>query len=176
MEKIKNEILKAGRVTTEIREKYFPGKGFKEIRDTIEIMGLDRHMILELFSTEIAVKTPFGVLMQIRPNDNNQLGLWGGILEDGEEPIDGAVRELYEETGIRVEKSQLKFVEMQEKLHVYADNADQVWFKTYRYILQLDYVPEITTDEESVGAFMVVHTIISHQQDFIKRVLGEKDN
>lgn len=66
-------------------------------------------MSIELRSTEIALVTPFGVMMQIRPSDHNQLGMWGGVLNDGEEPI--------------------------------------------------------------VGAFMVVHMILDHQQDFIKRIL-----
>lgn len=97
----------------------------------------------------------------------------GGALHDGEEAADGAVRELYEETGIKVDKSQLKFMEENDHFHEYG-NGDKVFFHCFRYILNLDYVPQITTDEESVGAFMVVHTILDHQQDFIKRVLGEK--
>ncbi|MBR3614752.1 MAG: NUDIX domain-containing protein [Clostridia bacterium] len=132
-------------------------------------------MILELRSTEIAVLTPFGVIMQIRAYDHDQLGLWGGVLEEDEEPAAGAVRELKEETGLEITEEQLQFVEINEHFHEYA-NGDKAYFHSYRYILELDYVPKIVTDEESVGAIMVVHTILSHQQEFVKRVLGEIDN
>lgn len=160
-------------MTLDIKNKYFSGLDFENIRNQLEEMGFDRHMPLELKATEIAITTPFGVMMQIRPTDRNQLGMWGGALNDGEEPSEGAIRELYEETVIKVDKSQLKFIEENDHFHEY-DNGDKVFYHSYRYILELDYIPKITTDEESVGAFMVVHTIIDHQQDFIKRVLGEK--
>lgn len=162
-----------GRVTRKIKETYFQGTSFKEIRDTIEQLGLDRHMPIELFSTEIAIVTPLGILMQIRPSDNDQLGLWGGVLHDGEEPVSGALRELYEETGLVFGRSQLEYIETNTHEHEYA-NGDKAVFTSYRYAVRLDKVPKITTDEESVGVFMVVHTIISHQHEFIKRLLGEK--
>lgn len=173
MEKnVYNEILDAGRITTKIKKDYFPKLNFKEIRDKLEEIGLDRHMPIELMSTEIALLTPFGVLMQIRPTDHDQLGMWGGVLEHGERPPAGAIRELREETGIVIEESQLNFVELDEHFHEYA-NGDKAYFKSFRYVVKFDYVPKIITDEESVGAVMVAHTILAHQQNFIKRVLEE---
>lgn len=173
MQQVKAEISAAGYVTAEIKEKYFYGVGFGEIRNRLEEMGFDRHLPIELRSTEIALLTPFGVMMQIRPTDHDQLGMWGGVLNDGEAPIDGAIRELAEETGIQVDESQLEFVEVNQHDHKYA-NGDQAKFKTWRYVVRFDHIPEITTDEESVGTFMVVHTILGHQQEFIKKLLGEK--
>lgn len=173
MEKMKKEIFAAGRITSEIKNNYFSGVGFGTIRNRLEEMGLDRHMPIELESTEIAVVTPFGIMMQIRPTDYNQLGMWGGVLNDGEQPEEGAIRELREETGIKVDKDQLEFVEVNEHFHEYA-NGDKAFFKCYRFVLRLDHVPQIATDEESVGAYMVVHTILEHQREFIKSLLGEK--
>lgn len=171
---VKEEILNKGRVTAEIKKKYFADSGFGALRNWLEENGLDRHFPLELESTEIAIKTPFGILMQIRPSDKDQLGVWGGVLEKDETPAQGAVRELREETGLIVNEEQLEFIEVNEHFHEYA-NHDKAYFKSYRYVLNLDYVPEITTDEESVGVFMVTHTILSHQQKFIKKVLGEEE-
>lgn len=172
-QELKEMILEAGKVSKEIKEKFFSGKKFSEIRDILESMGLDRHTAIELYSTEIALVTPFGVLMQIRPTDKNQLGMWGGVLEDGENIFQGAQRELFEETGLEIHIDEFKFVEVNKHFHQY-DNGDKVYFETYRFKVEIDHVPTITTDEESVGAFMVVHTILDHQQDFIKRILGEK--
>lgn len=170
---LREKIEAAGYVTAAIKEKFFYGVGFEEIRNRLEEMGFNRHLPIELCSTEIAIITPFGVMMQIRPTDHNQLGMWGGVLNDGEEPIKGAIRELEEETGIQVDECQLEFVEVNEHDHTYA-NGDQARFKSWRYVVKFNFVPEITTDEESVGAYMVVHTILNHQQGFIKRLLGEK--
>lgn len=172
---IRSHLLRESRVTLEAKERFFPGMSFIEIRNWLEENGLDRHMPLELRSTEIAIKTPFGVVMQIRPIDNDQLGMWGGVIEDGETPLAGAVRELKEETGLVVTEDSLKFVEINDHYHKYAATGDQVYFKTWRFVLELNYVPKITTDEESVGVFMVPHTILSHQQKFIKKILGEED-
>ncbi|MCI8273352.1 MAG: NUDIX domain-containing protein [Clostridia bacterium] len=172
---MKNAIAKVGRVTSEIKTKHFAGLDFAEIRNQLEEMGLDRHMPLELRSTEIAIVTPFGVMMQIRPSDHNQLGMFGGVLNDGEEPAEGAARELCEETGIKVSGDELEFVEENSHFHEYA-NGDKVFFHCFQYVLKLSYKPEITTDEETAGTFMVTHTILDHQQDFIKRMLGEKNH
>lgn len=168
----KSRIVSAGMVTAEIQNDVFQGYGFLKIRNCLEENGLDRHMPIELTSTEIALLTPQGVLMQSRPSDRGQLGMWGGVVEHGETPIEGAIRELREELGLEVAEEQLEFVEIDIHDHEYA-NGDKAHFKCYRYILKLDYVPKVTFDSETSSAIMVVHTIISHQQNFIKRVLGE---
>lgn len=170
-----NEILEAGRVTAKIKREHFAGMDFKTIRNALEELGLDRHMPIELMSTEIAILTPFGVLMQVRPTDHDQLGMWGGVLNDGEDPASGAVRELREETGIIIDESQLEFKELNEHSHEYA-NGDKAYFKSFRYVVRFDYVPKVVTDEESVGAVMVAHIILEHQQEFIGKVLRELNN
>lgn len=170
-----DEIAECKCVTYAIQNKYFLGWAFGEIRNWLEENDLDRHLPIELSSTEIAICTPFGVLMQIRPSDNDQLGMWGGVLKAGEQPVNGAVRELLEETGIKVQTKDLEFIEINEHDHQYA-NGDKAHFMTYRYRLKLNYVPQVITNEESVEVVMVTHTILSHQQEFIKRMLGELDS
>lgn len=173
--KLYDKIFEAGCITSEIKKEYFAGMEIKRIRNILEELGLDRHMPIELISTEIAIITPFGVLMQVRPTDHDQLGMWGGVLNDDEEPATGAVRELREETGIIVEESQLEFKESNEHFHEYA-NGDKAYFKSYRYVVRFDYVPKVITDEESVGAVMVAHIILKHQQEFIGKLLEEINN
>ena len=166
-------IREAGIVTSAIRQTYFKGQGFGYIRNWLEKNGLDRHLEIELRSTEIALVTPFGIMMQIRPTDHDQLGLWGGVLKDTETPEEGAIREIREETGLEIPAEALVFMEENDHSHQYA-NGDKAIFHSYRFKVELDYVPQIKTDEESTGVFMLVHTVLDHQQDFVKRILGEK--
>lgn len=164
------QILENVRKDGLVKQGYFPGLKFMEIRNLLEENGLDRNTTLELESVEIAVLTPFGVLMQIRSFDANQLGVWGGVIENDETPKEAAVRELKEETGIKISPSQLEEAGIDEHFHQY-DNGDKVNFKSYRFIVRFDYVPKVTTNEESVGAVMVAHTILDHQKDFIRECL-----
>lgn len=173
MDKAVEAIRNAGVVTYAVRHTYFQGQGFGAIRNWLQENGLDRHLAIELRSTEIALVTPFGIMMQIRPTDHDQLGLWGGVLKDTETPEDGAIRELREETGIEFPADALEFMEENDHSHQYA-NGDKAIFHCYRFKIVLDYVPKIKTDEESTGVFMLVHTVLDHQQDFVKRILGEK--
>lgn len=166
MEKIFNKIRKEEIV----KRDYFPDLSFGEIRNLLEANGIDRHTTLELESVEIALLTPFGVLMQIRPSDNDQLGMWGGVMEKDETPKEAAVRELFEETRIKISLDQLEDAGIDEHFHQYS-NGDKAKFKAYRFIVRFDYVPKVTTDEESVGAVMVAHTILAHQQAFIAECL-----
>lgn len=166
------EIKKLGKITLKMKEDYFKNMKLIEIRNWLEENGFDRHMPIEILSTEIAIMTPKGVLMQIRPNDHNQLGLWGGIIEEGEQPIECAIREIYEETQISISADKLLFVEENDHFHQYA-NGDKTLCHTYRFKVLLDYVPEIIIDEESKGTVLVEHTIAKHQQEFIKKILGE---
>ncbi len=158
LEKIRQEKI--------VRKDDFPDLNFVEVRNLLEENGIDRHTTLELESVEIALLTPFGVLMQIRPSDKDQLGVWGGVMESGETPKEAAVRELFEETRIAISPDQLEEAGIDEHVHEYA-NGDKAKFKAYRFIVRFDHVPKVTTDEESVGAVMVAHTILSHQQQFI---------
>lgn len=170
MKKNLEQILEKIRKEGIVRSGDFPDLKFGQIRDLLEANGIDRHTTLELESVEIALLTPFGVLMQIRPLDNDQLGLWGGVMEKGETPKEAAVRELFEETRIEISLNQLEEAGIDEHYHEYS-NGDKAQFKAYRFIVRFDNVPKVTTDEESVGAVMVAHTIIPHQQAFVAQCL-----
>lgn len=166
-------ILKDKKITKAVRLKFFYGWGFKQIRDWLEEHGLDRHTAIEFISTEIALVCPRGIIMQVRASDNNKLGLWGGVLNDDEEPEDGAVRELREETGVEIDKSQLVYTGIDEHTHTYA-NGDMAVFTAHRYIVQLDYVPKIhiegAADETSGICYLT--PILDHQREFVNQILG----
>lgn len=167
----KKAIIEAGVITTAIRKNYFPNQKFGFIRQWLEEHQLDRHMAIELKSTEIAIIVKgFGLLMQVRLSDHNQLGLWGGVIDDGEQPIEAAMRELHEELGLNVSPEQLIFMEENDHEHEYA-NGDKAIFHSYRYKLVLDYMPQIKLDSESVGVFMLVSTVLPHQNEFVYKLL-----
>lgn len=171
-----NRIEEEEMVSEEIRRKFFFGKTVFEIRDWLEENELDRHMPIETASTEIAVLTPEGVLMQIRAADANALGMWGGVVSDNETPEEGAIRELQEETGISLKPGELEYVEFNRHTHCYS-SGDKALFNCYRYVLQLNEVPEIETDDESNGFAFVkkvadLESVLDHQQEFVERMLS----
>lgn len=51
-----------------------------------------------------------GKMLMGKRRDNDKMTAPGGHLEKDESPLDGAVRELYEESGIKVKPSDLKFI------------------------------------------------------------------
>ena len=168
---IKKAIGDAGVITTAIRKNHFPNKGFGFIRQWLEEHELDRHMPIELESTEIAIVVKgFGLLMQVRLSDHNQLGLWGGVLNNGEKPVEGAIRELHEELGLEISPEQLEFIEENDHTHEYA-NHDKAIFHSYRYKLVLENMPQIKLDSEPVGVFMLVSTVLPHQSEFVYNLL-----
>ena len=166
-------IRDAGVVTTALKKKYFSGKGIGAIRTWLEENGLDRHMPIELQSVDIAIVTPIGLMMQIRHSDNDQLGLFGGTIPDGETPEKCAINKIKEQTGLDISTKDLQFVEENDHTHTYA-NGDQGIFHSYRFKVVFDYVPNVENGTTAPNVYFVVHTVMSHQQEFVKKILGEK--
>ena len=160
-------------VTSEMRKTMFAGMNFLQIRDYLESHGLDRHMPIELESTEIALLTPKGIILQVR-SQNEGIGLWGGSIEYGETPIEGAIREVFEETGLRLEAWDLKYVEKKKHFHCYP-NGDQAIFTAYRYVVKMSNVPEIKlTDGESVGYIIskeIPKELMEEERDFVEKLI-----
>lgn len=168
------KIKEIGRITYQMKEEFFRGMNVLQIRNKCEELGIDRHIPIELYSTEIAVVTPSGVLMQIR-HDDNKLGLWGGMLECNETPIVGAIREFREETGLEIDEEKFEFVDEYDHTHEYS-NGDKAILHTYRFKVCLNYIPSIQIDEESDGYCIVSYPILSSQQDFVEKMLLEAKN
>ncbi len=158
-EKLVKEITSLERVTTEIRDNYFDGKDFNYIRDWLENHNIDRHTCIELECAGVAILISKPgetekVLVQIRSSEDNRMGFFGGGIEIGESSVETAIRELKEETGIEVYESQLKFLEINEHDLEYK-NGDKVYYKSYIYLLELNYYPSIKIDSESNGFMML---------------------
>lgn len=153
------KIINEKRVTLEIKEKYFKEKGFKEIRNWLEENNLDRHMKIDVESAGVVIvisnqNEKDKVLVQVRASEKNRLGIFGGGIEEGETPIEGAIRELKEETGIEVNKEQLDFFEINEHDLEYK-NGDKVNYIAHIYTLKLSEYPVIKLDSESNGVIVI---------------------
>lgn len=97
------------------------------------------------FACVILVDPDGRVLMQERDEHAHiapeQWGLCGGHLEDGEPEAEGAVRELEEETGIRMLTDQVQYFDTFEVFHPETDSLDT---------LAVFAAPTTVTDDEIV--------------------------
>lgn len=157
-------------------EELFQNKDFLFIRGWLREHDMDPHMRLELNSTEIALITPWGVMLEVRTADNGKLGLCGGVVRRNETTLECAVREIREELGIKVKADSLKFVEDNIHAHTYA-NGDKALFHCYRFVCMLSDIPdELEFDSESTGVEIVRNLrddILPAQQDFVSRCIQQ---
>ena len=87
-------------------------------------------------------------VLLVRRSDSGEWALTTGCLELGEQPADGAVREVFEETGVRVRVERLLSVEALE-LSV-APNGDQVYWLAVGLRCRLVEGDARVGDDESV--------------------------
>lgn len=87
---------------------------------------------------------------------NTKWILPGGGLHKSEEPIQGAIRELYEETGIACAPGQLQSLGM-ITVHEHAI----VRYRTHVYRVVLDSLPEITMQKNEIAEYAWVNPIIA---------------
>lgn len=80
----------------------------------------------------------------VNPRRSHTWDLPGGFIDDGEAEVDGAIREVREETGIELGRDQLALV--------YAETAHYEEIDTLmthlRYVARLDHTPEVTVSWE----------------------------
>lgn len=167
-------IKKSHKLTLETRKKFFSNSSVKQIREWFASNTIDKHFPIEYVSTEIAIITPQGLLMQIRKHDKDSLGLWGGIVKDNEVVAKNAIRKILEETGINATIEDLEFIESVKHAHQYS-NGDKAYFNAYRFILKLDHVPALRMNSDSNGFHIIsknsryedIARVLGHQQDFV---------
>lgn len=154
------DIKEANCVTYDIKDKYFKKMNYKEIRDWLEKYGIDRHMTIALKSAGVvfiirAKSKNDKVLLQIRATEENpRIGVFGGGIENNENPEDTIIRELKEEMNLSVSKEDLQFLEVVEHDLKYK-NGDKAHYKASIYTLELKEFPTIKLDDESNGIIAI---------------------
>lgn len=173
--RIIGEIKETGIVSQDILQTFFYGKDFSYVRNWLEENGIDRHTTMELYTSDVALITPKGIIMQVRSNERGKLGLWGGVLNFNEHPRDGAIRELFEETGLRVRPDALIYASINPHFHTYS-NGDKCKYTTYMFKLFIDYIPDIILNDESIGFELIKSIdprIFEFERDFISMCLQD---
>lgn len=94
------------------------------------------------------VINPEGYLLLHRRSDNGMWWLPGGALEPGEEPADAVVREVYEETGVKVIPERLSCILAGEDHFVVYPNGDQAAILSMTFLCRpIGGDPRIDGDE-----------------------------
>ena len=154
MEELEKIIRETNCVTFEIKEKYFKGKNYQEIRQWLEDHGLDRHMCIDLRSSGVIVLINSGdetkALLQIRSSEKKSIGVFGGGVESNETSKETAIRELREELSLDIKPEQLEFLCVNDHYLTYT-NGDKVHYLADVHILRLKDFPYIKLDIESNG-------------------------
>lgn len=90
-------------------------------------------------------------LLLEKRRDSDTWGLVGGGVKKTEEPIDAIVREVWEETGLRVSKEKFKKCKVYgEPGRIAAYRDGSIWrMVVVAYRLELDEEPELKTSDES---------------------------
>lgn len=87
------------------------------------------------------------VLLQLR-SDNHLWALPGGAMEPGEEPAESVIREVYEETGLKVEPVRISGVYAGETNFVTYPNGDQVAIVAITFVCRvIEGEPRLDDDE-----------------------------
>jgi ADP-ribose pyrophosphatase YjhB (NUDIX family) len=117
-----------------------------------------------------------GRVLMVRRSDTGAWALTTGCLEPGEQPADGAVREVFEETGVEVAVERLLAVEALDRS--VGPNGDQVWWLTVGLRCRAVRGEARVNDDESVevGWFepAAVPSLPAHQARCLALALDEE--
>tara|TARA_B100001121_G_scaffold269149_1_gene253488 strand:+ start:290 stop:715 length:426 start_codon:yes stop_codon:yes gene_type:complete len=111
---------------------------------------------------------------------NDEASWWGypkGHMEDGEKPVDAAVREVYEETGFEVKaKSNKPIAESRYEISREGVKIQKtVWFYEMIVIQPFKNEPDGEIEEIALVNFDGAHELLTHEEDkkILKYVFNE---
>ena len=111
---------------------------------------------------------------------NDEASWWGypkGHMEDGEKPVDAAVREVYEETGFEVKaKSNKPIAESRYEISREGVKIQKtVWFYEMIVIQPFKNEPDGEIEEIALVNFDGAHDLLTHEEDkkILKYVFNE---
>ncbi|WP_433384782.1 NUDIX hydrolase [Actinoplanes sp. CA-142083] len=89
------------------------------------------HDLLLLPGASAVVRDAEGRILFLRRGDDGTWGLPAGMIEPGEQPADAALREIFEETGIRAEVQRIGGIDNHEAVYPNGDHCQYlvVWFQ-----------------------------------------------
>ena len=115
------------------------------------------------------------LIVKNKRNDGNvDKSFWGfpkGHLEEGEKPTDTAVREVYEETGFRVELNHDKpIAESRYEIRLVDEVINKtVWFYEMKVIQAFDKEPDSEIEELAIVGYEEAKNLLTFEED--KKIL-----
>jgi 8-oxo-dGTP diphosphatase len=89
------------------------------------------HDLLLLPGASAVVRDDRGHILFLRRGDDGRWSLPAGMIEPGEQPADAALREIFEETGIRARVERIGGIAMHDSVYPNGDHCQylSVWFR-----------------------------------------------
>ena len=125
--------------------------------------------LLHLIGINAVVLNDRGEVLLVKSKETNQWMPIGGMIEPGEEPADAAIREVYEETGVRIVPQRLAGV--YDGPHVEYSNGDLVRYITIVFLCRaVGGEPHAHDDENSDARFFPIDKLPDLQADYRRNI------